>query len=84
VSALRASLLLRGLRSAIVNLRNLPPFEQTELIAIEDPLPIPPLITPCAPDPWLRQPESCAPTTASAEVQPDTAKLITDVDLNFN
>jgi hypothetical protein len=47
----RASLLIRVLRAAIVNLKNLPHLEPTDDIAAEDPEPIAPLITPCAPEP---------------------------------
>ena len=83
ITTLRANLLLRGLRSAIVNLRNLPPFEQTELIATEDPRPISPLIVPCAPDPWVVRDEPAAANNTPAE-NPPAPFPISEIDLNVN
>jgi len=47
----RASLMIRAIRAAILNLRNLRSLGN-ESIATDDPEPIPPLISPCAPEPW--------------------------------
>jgi hypothetical protein len=63
----RASLLIRVLRAAIVNLKNLPHLEPTDDIAAEDPEPIAPLITPCAPEPWEVPAFDCHPEERSAE-----------------
>jgi hypothetical protein len=68
-----------------VNLRNLPPFQEGELIATEDPQPIPPLITPCIPDPWLVQDGEAVHREVSApSPEAEPPKLITEVDLNLN
>jgi hypothetical protein len=63
----RASLLIRVLRAAIVNLKNLPHLEPTDDIAAEDPEPIAPLISPCAPEPWEVSAFDCHPEERSDE-----------------
>jgi hypothetical protein len=61
LNSARAGLALRGIRTAVHNYKNLRKGRSGVGYAIEDPEPISPLISPCAPDPWELQEEEDEP-----------------------
>jgi len=68
LNSTRAGLALRGIRTAVHNHKNLRKGRAGVGFALDDPEPIAPLISPCAPDPWeVTDEEESAPEPTPAE-----------------
>ena len=70
----RAALMIRALRAAVMNLRNLPKPAEASEVTLSDDEPIAPLIQPCAPEAW-EMPMASAPSDCHPEERSDEGPL---------